>query len=142
MKRKCIAGRQWTAVDFSGCTLSSNDQNVIVILSLWTVISSSNNREEINIQSLEELVYAHTPSLSSYVIMLPVCSKDSSFLHCNERIVDSISITHSGHTCPFVQVIVNLITCSCRCVYIIECQSLLYILQHFSENVFTLYIDW
>ena len=61
-----MAKRQWTAVDFSGCTLSSNDHNVIVILSLWAVITSSSNEEQIDIQSLEELVYAHI----SFVIML------------------------------------------------------------------------
>ena len=82
VKRKCMAMSQWTPVDFSGCTLSSNDQNVIVILSLWAVITSSSNGEEINIQSLEELVYAHIPSLSSYVITLLACSKEFGLLHC------------------------------------------------------------
>ena len=62
-----MAGSQWTPVDFSGCTLSSNDQNVIVILSLWAVITSSSNGEEINIQSLEELVYA-------YIVVMTLCS--------------------------------------------------------------------
>ena len=62
VKRQCMAGGQWTTVDFSGCTLSSNNQSVIVILSLWAVITSSSNEEQIDIQSLEELVYAYTYS--------------------------------------------------------------------------------
>ena len=60
VKRKCMARRQWTTVDFSGCTLSSNEHNVIVILSLWAVITSSSNGEEVDIQSLEEMVYNHS----------------------------------------------------------------------------------
>ena len=74
-----MAGRQWTPVDFSGCTLSSNDQNVIVILSLWAVIASSSNEEQIDIHSLEVLVYAYILSLSSYDIMLSLYG----FSRCN-----------------------------------------------------------
>ena len=59
VRRICMARGQWTTVDFSGCTLSSNEHNVIVILSLWAVITSNSNGEEIGIQSLEEMVYAH-----------------------------------------------------------------------------------
>ena len=72
-----MARRQWTKVDFSGCTLSSNDQNVIVILSIWAVLTSSSNEEQIDIHSLEELVCAQIPSLCSYIIMLSLymCSK-------------------------------------------------------------------
>lgn len=54
--RRCMERREWTSVDFSGCTLSSNDQQVIVIISLWVTITSDNNEEPIDIPSLQEQV--------------------------------------------------------------------------------------
>ena len=51
-----MARRQWTSVDFSGCTLASGvtDKQVIVILSLWVTITSES--DELDIQSLEQQV--------------------------------------------------------------------------------------
>lgn len=56
--RRCMARREWTSVDFSGCTLESDDQQVIVIVSLWAIISSNNDesQEQIDIMSLKEQV--------------------------------------------------------------------------------------
>jgi hypothetical protein len=52
--RRCLARREWTSVDFSGCTLASGvtDKQVIVILSLWVTITSES--DELDIQSLEQ----------------------------------------------------------------------------------------
>ena len=47
-----MARREWTSVDFSGCTLASGDQQVIVIVSL--LVTSGSN--ELDIQSLEQQV--------------------------------------------------------------------------------------
>ena len=52
--RRCLARREWTSVDFSGCTLASGDLQVIVILSLWVTITSES--DELDIQSLEQQV--------------------------------------------------------------------------------------
>lgn len=63
VKRRCMENREWTAVDFSSCTLSSSDQQVIVILSLWTIITiDSDGLHEVgsDIQSLEDLVYEYS----------------------------------------------------------------------------------
>ena len=49
-----MARREWTSADFSGCTLSSSDQQVIVIISLWVNITSDS--DELDIQSLEQQV--------------------------------------------------------------------------------------
>ena len=38
--RRCEANRRWTAVDFSGCVLSSSEQQVLVILSLLANITT------------------------------------------------------------------------------------------------------
>ena len=46
-----MAGRVWTSVDFSGCTLSSGDQQVIVIVSLWIELSG-----ELDTESLDQQV--------------------------------------------------------------------------------------
>ena len=59
-----MARRVWTSVDFSGCTLTSGDQQVIVIISLWVNITS--NSDELDIQSLKQQVMCLTrvsPSL-------------------------------------------------------------------------------
>ena len=47
-----MARREWTSVDFSGCTLASGDLQVIVIVSL--LVTSGSN--EFDIQSLEQQV--------------------------------------------------------------------------------------
>ena len=68
-----MARREWTSADFSGCTLASGDQQVIVIVSL--LVTSGSN--EFDIQSLEQQVCGiyniHTrvfPSLEIYTIIL------------------------------------------------------------------------
>ena len=50
-----MARRVWTSVDFSGCTLTSGDQQVIVIVSLWIELS-----DELDIQNLDEQVFIFT----------------------------------------------------------------------------------
>ena len=52
--RRCLARREWTSVDFSGCTLSSSDEQVIVIVSLWVTIASDS--DELDVQSFEQKV--------------------------------------------------------------------------------------
>ena len=41
VKRQCLSGHQWTSVDFSGCTLSSNEEQAFIMVSLWTSMIST-----------------------------------------------------------------------------------------------------
>ena len=53
--RRCEANRKWTSVDFSGCVLSSSEQQVLVIISLQTLITTDSSDQSV-IESLHEEV--------------------------------------------------------------------------------------
>ena len=43
VRRGCISRGRWTAVDYSGCTLSSNNDLVFVITSLWVSVTNTSD---------------------------------------------------------------------------------------------------
>ena len=53
--RRCEANRRWTAVDFSGCVLSSSEQQVLVIISLLANITTHSG-DDMDIPILEQKV--------------------------------------------------------------------------------------
>ena len=57
--RRCLSNRRWTSVDFSGCVLSSNEQKVLVILSLRASITGS-RPSNISFEEKVKICYAKT----------------------------------------------------------------------------------
>ena len=43
VRRGCMSRGRWTAVDYSGCTLSSNNDLVFVIISLWVTVTNTSD---------------------------------------------------------------------------------------------------
>ena len=60
--RRCEANRRWTSVDFSGCVLSSSEQQVLVIISLQTLIATDSSDQSV-IESLHEEVGCSVASM-------------------------------------------------------------------------------
>ena len=57
--RRCLLSRQWTAVDFSGCTVSSPKDQTLLVFSLWATVVGSTPEQAlamINASMLEEKV--------------------------------------------------------------------------------------
>ena len=57
--RQCLLSRQWTAVDFSGCILSSPEEQAFLVFSLWASVADSAPDQAlamINISILEKKV--------------------------------------------------------------------------------------
>ena len=44
-----MSRRRWTAVDYSGCTLSSNNDLVFVIISLWATVTSTSDGNDVTL---------------------------------------------------------------------------------------------
>ena len=53
--RRCEANGRWISVDFSGCVLSSSEQQVLVIISLQTLITTDSS-DELETARLENMV--------------------------------------------------------------------------------------
>ena len=51
-----MSNRRWTSVDFSGCVLSSGEQQVLVLISLRATITSDSSSSLINISRLNDEV--------------------------------------------------------------------------------------
>ena len=57
--RRCLLRQTWTAVDFSGCTLSSAEEQAFLVLSFWASVVDSTPDQTlamINVSLLEEKV--------------------------------------------------------------------------------------
>ena len=57
--RRCLLSRQWTAVDFSGCTLSSAEDQAFIVFTLWASVVDSTPDQVlamINVSMLKEKV--------------------------------------------------------------------------------------
>jgi hypothetical protein len=86
--RRCLSNRRWTSVDFSGCVLSSGEQQVLVIISLQAIITSdSDSSSQINISrlndELREITAASggsTPTNSSLTILPQTLGQQYSLL--------------------------------------------------------------
>ena len=67
VRRGCMSRRQWTVVDYSGCTLSSNNDLVFVIISLWATVTSTSDDNDndvtLDLPALEGQVQQMMPSL-------------------------------------------------------------------------------
>ena len=60
--RRCLSKKRWTSVDFSGCVMSSGEQQVLVIISLQAIITSdSDSSSQINISRLNDEVSLQKP---------------------------------------------------------------------------------
>ena len=44
-----MSKRRWTAVDYSGCTLSSNNDLVFVITSLWATVTNTSDDNDTDV---------------------------------------------------------------------------------------------
>ena len=49
VRRGCMSRRWWTAVDYSGCTLSSNNDLVFVIISLWATVTNTSDGNDVTL---------------------------------------------------------------------------------------------
>ena len=49
VRRGCMSKRRWTAVDYSGCTLSSNNDLVFVITSLWATVTNTSDDNDTDV---------------------------------------------------------------------------------------------
>ena len=67
--RRCLSNRRWTSVDFSGCVLSSGEQQVLLIVSLQAIITGSS----ISNTSLEQEVNIIYESFTSEILQHSSC---------------------------------------------------------------------
>ena len=57
--RRCLLSRHWTAVDFSGCTISSAEEQAFLVFTLWASVVDSTPDQAlamINVSMLEKKV--------------------------------------------------------------------------------------
>ena len=77
--RQCKTGRVWTDIDFSGCTLTSGEQQTLVIVSLLVTSDST----EINTPSLEQQVIYSKP-VYELVVLLKCIYEPGSIIMWND----------------------------------------------------------
>ena len=68
--RRCLLSRQWTAVDFSGCILSSPEEQAFLVFSLWASVVDSTPDQAlamINISMLKEKVWSQAVTVHWHV---------------------------------------------------------------------------
>ena len=67
-----MSRRRWTAVDYSGCTLSSNNDLVFVIISLWATVTSTSDDNDNDITVDLPALEGQVEQMMSSLCMLPV----------------------------------------------------------------------
>ena len=55
VKRQCLRRHQWTSVDFSGCTLSSDEDQAFFVVSLWTTMINADLDQALVVLSIPKL---------------------------------------------------------------------------------------
>jgi len=71
--RRCLLSRQWTKVDFSGCTLSSAEEQAFLVLSLWASFVNSTPDQALamtNVSMLEEKVWPQAVAVNLHVTIV------------------------------------------------------------------------
>ena len=116
--RRCLLRRQWTAVDFSACTLSSAEEQTFLVISLWAFVADTSPDQVlalVNVSILEEKVcpQALTVNLSViFMVLNLVLSWETAHftyvVQYNLHLVSSLGIISMLHICTYSQQLTSL----------------------------------